>query len=82
MTDPLEREAFAIHEAMMAWLKTRYPRAHPLSVLTACTYEIGRVVGTIAKDTDMPATEIDAMLDNVRATMRQQIDAVRAGLDR
>lgn len=78
--DDLTREACAIHEALMAWLRATAPQAHPLAVVTACSYEIGRLVGQLS-DRLSPA-ETEDLVERVAATMRAHLVAYRRGLTR
>ena len=55
----------------MTWLAETFPSESPLTILAACTYEIGRIV-TIA-GLEMSRAEREAMLKNVIAIMRDQI---------
>jgi hypothetical protein len=75
--DPLTRRSFEIHEAMMAWLRLTYPQDNPLTILTACTYEIGRIVNIVGED--LSVAEREDLLQGVVGVMRDQI---RSGLTR
>lgn len=78
--DALEREAFDLHEALRAWLLAHYPRADALAVITACSYEIGRMVAVTTQG--LTERETEAMLAGVLSVMREHIAAARRGLDR
>jgi hypothetical protein len=78
--DEIAQQGFDVHEALMAWLRVTYPRVHPLAVVTACSYEIGRLVGQLTEG--VTAAERDAMLDGVREVMRAHLEAYQRGLRR
>jgi hypothetical protein len=70
----------AIHEALMAWLRATAPTAPPLAVVTACSYEIGRLVGQLTDG--QSAAETEALVAGVSDAMREHIAAYRRGLTR
>jgi hypothetical protein len=77
-TGRLAREAFDLHERVMAWLLATAPGADPLVVIAALSYELGRQVGRVTHG--MPPAEVDAMLENVREVMREHVTAFQHGL--
>ena len=68
--DPVERAA-ALHEALMVWLRACYPQENPIVVLSACTYEIARIVTIVGKD--LSDRERRDLLETVFSIMRAQI---------
>lgn len=78
--DDLVHEAYEIHEALMAWLRATYPQTNPLAVITACSYEIGRLVARLTDGRS--AAETEAMVAGVADIMREHIAAYRRGLTR
>ena len=76
--DALEHEAYELHEALRAWLLATYPRAHALSIVAACSYEVGRMVAVMTEG--QSARETEALLVDVVGVMRAHIAAHRRGL--
>ena len=77
------REAYDIHEALMAWLRATYPAADQFAVMAACSYEIGRLVARLTDDRS-PA-EIEALIAGVAGVLREHIAVhreIRRGLTR
>lgn len=66
-----------IHEALVGFLRQRFPQDHPVTIITACSYEIGRLVGLMADG--MTEQESEDMMRGVAAVMRAH---VKSGLRR
>jgi hypothetical protein len=73
----LADRAADVHEALMAWLTATYPRENPLVILSACTYEVGRIAGQFGAH--LSEGEQQRMLDGIRRAMAAHLRAYRAG---
>ena len=76
--DAIEREAYELHEALRAWLLATYPRANALAIVSACSYEIGRMVAVMTEGAS--ARDTEALLASVLGVLREHIAAHRGGL--
>jgi hypothetical protein len=76
----LAGEAFEVHEALVVWLRRTYPRIHSAAILTALSYEIGRICGRVTEGKS--DVEVDAMLHGIHEAMKEHVRAYRAGLKR
>jgi hypothetical protein len=76
--EDLVRRAAVLHDALTKWLRFQVPQAEAVMVLTALTYECGRIAGQLSEG--MSDAEIETMLDDIRDTMRDHVDAYRKGL--
>jgi hypothetical protein len=75
-----ERDAVAVLTARIhVQLREHLFRTYPLTpvevILTALTYEIGRIAGEVMP----PELDVDELVDTIAANMKSQIRAYRAG---
>jgi flagellar motor switch protein FliG len=72
--NPQVEHAARLHEELQAFLAREHPTAPLAVVLSALTYEIGRLVGQTMTD-----DETRRMLDRIADTLIEQIKAHRGG---
>lgn len=63
--------ACEIHEALMEFFRREFPRDDPMMHLTACTYEIGRIVAVLGAA--LTPAEREELLAGVFEVMRYQV---------
>lgn len=79
MAEAMAAEASDLHDRLHAWLLANVgPTTEVLTVLSALTYEVGLCAGKLSEG--LADAAIDAMLDDVRDTMRRHVQAYRRGL--
>jgi hypothetical protein len=69
MNAPSPEHIAAIHEQLVDWLRRTHPHEHPLTIIVALTYEIGRLV----RVAELPRAERAHMLEQVFETMRAHV---------
>lgn len=70
--------AVALHEELHQWLTVAHPDTNTHIVVTALSYEIGRIVGI--GTLERPERDIDEVVAAVASVLREHIFAVRRGL--
>jgi hypothetical protein len=69
------QRALEVQEQFQTYLVAAHPFTSADVIVTALTFEIGRLVGTV-----MPAeVDLDEVLANVTTVLREQIEAHRRG---
>ena len=69
--------AVTVQESVRAFLEASYGREPVPVIVTALSYEIARAVGAVTMTA--PDAQVERMIADVAAVMRQQIAAYRAG---
>ena len=67
----------AIHRELQKWLLRNFTHDDPVNVLTALTYEVGRIAAIGAEASDLTEAEVEQMLLGILDIMRGQIRSLR-----
>jgi hypothetical protein len=76
--DTVTRRAYRVHESIARFLMREHAHESAPVIVTALSYEIGRIVGSLAESSTVD--ELEAMIAGVATVLRTHIAAYRGGL--